>query len=371
MLLFSLYFGLLPFDNLKDISNDTITKTIGMILICILVIKFLLKRDKKVTINFFITNIIIIFLLYSFSYFIFTDANNKNYLRFCFLFLLFILSSQYNIKKLNLEKVYKYSTIILTGISILSIILNLSMKTIDRTHYYIWINMSMDANIYCASMIFPIIYLSNKIFSNDTKYKVISICMLLPIIFSIFLSGSRGGIVSIIIGLLIIFIFNFNKNKMMHKIFYAIIGILMACLLLRYLPNNISKRLSIDMVIKDKATDRFVIWDYAIKKYKSSNIIKKFLGYGFLSFSKVTGLKAVSHNLIIQTLIEGGLLMIIVFSNLFYQTIKFFMKNRNYMVLAYIITVLAMTCSLDSIVSRFFWNALMIINFSIINKEEK
>ena len=374
IILYSLYFGLLPFDNLKELSGDTITKTLGLALIAVLSIIFFVKKEKKLKINFFNIYISIIFITYSITYFIIFGISDSSYIRFCFLFLLFFLSSQLEIKEKALIKILDYSSFIISIISLSSIFLNLKLNYIDRTHYYIWNNMSVDANIYCSTLIFPILYLLNKLFDKNINHKFFSTILLIPMIASMFVSGSRGGLLAIAVGVISLMIFdNSQVSNKKIKILYLIIFIALIYLIIPYLPDNIVNRLSFSAVIKDKASDRFEIWKYAISKFSSSNLFQMIFGYGFLSFRSALNLRSVSHNLIIQTLIEGGIIMITIFLSLYIKLLKYFKEKKSYIMISYMLAVLIMSCSLDVIISRFLWNSFIIINFFInyySNKEK-
>jgi hypothetical protein len=367
-----LYFGLVPFDNLKDVSGATITKILGLVLIALLLINFLLAKRKTIKINFLNLFLLLIFIIYSFTYFVITKEYNVNYVRFCFLFVLFFLSSQYDMQEKSLDRVYFFSTLILSFIALSSIILNVGLPHIDRTHYYILGKMSVDANVYCSAMIFPALFLLNAILCNSERKKLILLLLLSPITISVLLCGSRGGIIAVVTGVIVLVFLNFRESKSVKKWIYLMALLLFVYIVIPYLPREIVNRLSLEAVISDKASYRFEIWKYAIQKYMSSGVIFQLFGRGFLSFRNVIGLNAVSHNLILQTLIEGGVLMMLLIIGLFVKLIKYLRNHQQYLMLSYIIALLAMSFSLDVIVSRFLWNAFGLVNFSIyINSKTK
>ena len=366
ILLYSLYFGLLPFDNLKELSGDTINKTLGIILIIFLIIYFLLTKKKTIMVSFFNLFIIAIFSIYSLTYFFVFKNYDANYIRFCFLFILFILSSQLKIKKEWFIKICDYSSLIIAIISIASLFLNINSTYIDRTHYYIWKNMSVDANIYCSALIFPILYVFHKLINKNTMHKYLNLTMLLCMIASVLLSGSRGGIIAIGFGFLFLLFTENNVFKTNYKkVIYICMIIFGLYILIPYLPENITNRLSLSAVVKDRASDRFEIWKIAFNKFASSDFFDMIIGNGFLSFKNALNIRSVSHNLFIQTLIEGGLLMVGLFSWFYIKTIKYFKKNNNKLIVAYILSTLLMSLSLDVIISRFLWNSFIIIAMSI------
>lgn len=362
IILYSLYFGLVPFDNIKELTGDTITKTLGLIIIAFIVIYLIIKRTKSLKLNFINTTYLIVFLIYSFTYFVLSKVDDGNYIRFCFLFLLFFLSSQLSLKKEVLGKIFNYSTVIIAIISISSILLNLSLTYLDRTHYYIWNGLSVDANIYCSTLIFPVLFSLNNVLEGKGKKKILYMLMLVPMILSIFISGSRGGLLAIGVGILFLLLFN-NKSKTYNKVIFIVILILLIYIIMPYLPSNIVNRLSLSAIAEDKASARFEIWEYAFNKFKSESVFYMIFGNGFLSFKNALGIRSVSHNLFVQTLIEGGIVMIMILVSLFVKIIKYFKNNNSAFMISFVVSLLIMSCSLDVIVSRFFWNSMIIICF--------
>lgn len=364
-ILFSLYFGLLPFDNLKNLNGNTITKIIGIILIIYMIIALLLKKQKKVKLNFVNVYISVIFTIYSFTYFVLFKGYSAYYIRFCFLFLLFILSTQLDFEKNTLKKIFDYSTLIIGIIALNSIFLNLKFSYIDRTHYYIWTNMAVDANVYCSTLIFSIMYSVDNLISKNAKCKMFYACVLISMVLSVLLSGSRGGLLAIIVGVIYIISFGSTKLKIKSQIMFITISIILVGMFLPYLPNNIANRLSLSAVVADKASDRFDIWKYAIRTFANSNPVNMIFGNGFLSFKTVTKLNVVSHNLFIQTLLEGGVLMLGIFITFYCKLLRLLKEKKMNLMIAYVISILVMSCSLDVVVSRFLWNSFMIIFFYV------
>ena len=186
--------------------------------------------------------------------------------------------------------------------------------------------------------------------------------MLVPMILSIFISGSRGGLLAIGVGILFLLLFN-NKSKTYNKVIFIVILILLIYIIMPYLPSNIVNRLSLSAIAEDKASARFEIWEYAFNKFKSESVFHMIFGNGFLSFKNVLGIRSVSHNLFVQTLIEGGIVMIMILVSLFVKIIKYFKNNNSAFMISFVVSLLIMSCSLDVIVSRFFWNSMIIICF--------
>ena len=365
VILFALYFGLSPFDNVKNLEGATVTKILGLILVTLLTVNILLKRKKAITSNFLSKTLTIIFILYSISYLALTGGTNINYFRFCFLYLLFELTLQVRVNKKTIEKVLNGATIIISILSMVTIFLNISLSYIDRANYYIWNNIAVDANIYCSLLILPILYSLSRLIRSKEKHKILYILMLAPTSISALLTGSRGGLLAIMIGILSIFIFSKENKKVYKKVILLLSILIVLFVVTPYLPSNITERLSIKSVAQDSASNRFTIWERSLELFLSSNPINMFFGHGFLTFKNIVGVGMVSHNLFLQTLIEGGILMLTVIVIMFTKIIRYF-KSKDGLMLAYTIAVIAMSCSLDVIVSRFLWNYFIIAGIFIL-----
>ena len=55
--------------------------------------------------------------------------------------------------------------------------------------------------------------------------------------------------------------------------------------------------------------------------------------------------------------------MIMILVSLFVKIIKYFKNNNSAFMISFVVSLLIMSCSLDVIVSRFFWNSMIIICF--------
>ncbi len=176
----------------------------------------------------------------------------------------------------------------------------------------------------------------------------------LLIIISVFVCLSRGGIISICIGLLFFVLLSFKKKQSHNNSFLIIILIIITGLSISWFGwNNINDRFArIDSSGGDLALGRFQYWE------DSKKIIDNFpvTGSGFGTFSDIypsfqsieeTADLQHAHNDYIELLTEGGLigffLTFCVLFTIFYKTYKSFILRKDaYSILIYIGSITGM-----------------------------
>lgn len=209
-------------------------------------------------------------------------------------------------------------------------------------------------------------YLLNT--KNRTSRFVLLIVILLVNIYAMFLTGSRGGIASLVLVFLILMLLSEKNDKLVSKqtiinCIIVLIFILVAYFLAKsYLNKDIFDRL-FDFSTYEGGSNRVDIWGNAIQIFMNNPLF----GGGWGSYWGYNGYYIVIHNTFLSILIDGG----IIGSILFFLPVLFILISS--MTQKYILPVLVLVSGLapsffiDAINKRFFWNAIIVSMILILS----
>ena len=270
----------------------------------------------------------------------------------------------YHEKELSLmENVQILLLVILVTITLFS-----NSEIADRTTIMIF-GQKSDPNYFVGFFIFPICVTLKKIIQS--KYRIFFLILLFLSIYCIFLTGSRGGLIAIMITIAAFALIYPDNFK--HKVFVLLAGcsflMFVWFVVAPFLPDNIISRLTIEDVLETGGTGRWNIWKSMLHEIKYSQD-KFLLGRGFDAMNKVfldgKWSSAVAHNQVIQLLYNQGVFGLIAFLSLtagcFFRCIR---KRKTVSVA--IIGMMALSVSLSfNQTTRTFWNlvAYAALNFS-------
>lgn len=190
-------------------------------------------------------------------------------------------------------------------------------------------------------------------------YRILGLVCFLTITVAIFLTGSRGGLLAEIGGL----IFYLLKSGKGVRIRTIIIGIVLfftfTYILQNILSSSLTQRFTLEAVINSGGTGRTTIWKNAIYTYNHSGLFRQIFGYGYGTFGKVQqlhwGRLVASHNDFIGTLIELGIIGEMLFITVWIMLIHKSVKDRNWLALSLLVVTLIGSLSLEMVVKKMLW----------------
>ena len=261
---------------------------------------------------------------------------------------------RYNEEELSLmENVQVLLLLILVSITLFS-----NAEMADRTTLMIF-GQKSDPNYFVGFFVFPICVTLKKIIQS--RFRILYGVLLCLCLYCIFMTGSRGGLLAIVVTIAAFGLIYPEKAR--NK---AII-ILAGCLFLLvawfvakpFLPNNIISRMTIENVIETGGTGRWEIWRIMLHEIKYSQN-QFLLGRGFDSMNKIfldgKWTSAVAHNQILQVLYNQGFLGLITFLTLTMGCFLRCLRKRKTVSIA-IIGMMAISVSLSfNQTTRTFWN---------------
>lgn len=271
---------------------------------------------------------------------------------------------RYNEEELSLmENVQVLLLLILVMITLFS-----NAEMADRTTLMIF-GQKSDPNYFVGFFVFPICVTLKKVIKS--RFRILYGILLCLSLYCIFQTGSRGGLLSIMVTIAAFGLI--YPEKAGNKVLILLAG----CLFLLFawfiaepfLPDNIISRMTIENVVETGGTGRWEIWHTMLREIRYSQN-KFLLGRGFDTMNKIfmdgKWTSAVAHNQILQVLYNQGILGLIAFLTLTMGCFLRCLRERKTVSIT-IIGMLALSVSLSfNQTTRTFWNlvAYAALNFS-------
>ena len=218
-----------------------------------------------------------------------------------------------------------------------------------------------DPNYYVGFFIFPLTVTMKKIYTG--KYRLVYIALALLAIYAVFSSGSRGGLLAILVTIAAFAIIYPKKRK--EKLL-VLLGMLLAVLFFwfairPFLSDTVVERMSISAVIETGGTNRTKVWASMINEMKNSSWEIVF-GRGIQQYHRMTidgkVYMAAAHNHIIQVMYDQGIIGLVAFALLVIVCIARCFKKRKCVAIA-LVGMMALSLSLSFNPSvKSFWNII-------------
>lgn len=198
--------------------------------------------------------------------------------------------------------------------------------------------------------------------SNKLYQKIIFAVALVFILFFIFLTGSRGGFLSIIVLLVSYYFLSGMYKRASAVLGTAILLIGLIYLLRSYLPGDLFERLFTVSNYTANGAGRTYIWEIVIR-----DILPKtgFFGLGpgcvSVSLTSYFGRSRGVHNTYLNMLGEFGILGLPAFLLMIASVIRRSYKRKFYVGVAMLIGICTTIFFLDAYAKKFFWNIVMLI----------
>lgn len=212
----------------------------------------------------------------------------------------------------------------------------------------------------------------NNIAKTDKRsVKLLSYTALGFNLLTIIMAGSRGALV-MFFAMAVVWVLMGNYQKK-TKVIIIIVGIIAYIVITRgfmdLMPSVIRNRLTISAVRETSGSGRFNVWNLAYDRFLSSNPLRMCFGYGFNSASQEIGYGShgghhdlMAHNFVVQTMIEGGVIGIILLIRMCFSQISDAWKRRDSMMLISLVGLFIAGLSNDMQVTR-IWGMILTLNY--------
>lgn len=218
-----------------------------------------------------------------------------------------------------------------------------------------------DPNYYVGFFIFPLTVTMKKICSS--KYRIVYAIIALVAVYSIFLSGSRGGLLAIISTIIAFAVIYPEKvkNKLLIMVCMLLSVLVLWYAIKPFLSATVINRMSVEAVVETGGTHRTDAWLSMLDTIKESKWEVFFgRGIGVLHPMIIAGKEywVVAHNHLIQVMYDQGLIGLISFVMLVGCCFFRCVRKRKCVAIA-LVGMLALSVSLSFNPSvKFFWNMI-------------
>lgn len=231
-----------------------------------------------------------------------------------------------------------------------------------------------DPNYLCGYFLFAAVEDIEYLFSSEeikVFHKIVHALEFILIIYLIIATGSRGGMLCVLVSVFSMLIHQQYKKGLSIK---RIGGLLLAgvfitvayTVVVKYSSQDMLLRFSGNAIAESNGTGRYTIWADTIQAFSDSNILRKLFGYGTGTCRDVAQLFSfrivnVTHNTYLQYLIEVGIIGLALF--LIYMFCLFVSNHRkeSFWPSAILIGICVLMCSTSLTTYKPYWNIVLYI----------
>ena len=133
-------------------------------------------------------------------------------------------------------------------------------------------------------------------------------------------------------------------------------------------PSSITERYDIAYTIDDGGSSRWYIWESVLQNYSNSTLFNQMIGTGAGTIRHHNHHNAVAHNIIIESLVEIGIVGTFILLIFYIAFFKKALKMKEYVVASSFLGYMIMTMSLSLYSYKPIWNIILLI-ILLINRE--
>lgn len=269
--------------------------------------------------------------------------------------------SEYNL----LVRIYMISGILIS----LIIIFGSSFVNVSFGRYSIVIGGAViDQNNLALGLSIPAMLAMSILFDKTERlgWKIISVICLTVALYAIFLTGSRGGLLCLVIAAIVYILIRLKNAPIFSKVLIVAAAVSLVFTFqyfLAILPGDLSVRFTLADVQKDGGALRINIWEAAFKGFADNDIIRKTFGIGYGAFpnfiTRYFFKDVAAHNDYVQILLELGIVGLTYFLLMLKNEIKLCIKRSNGLGIALILIVMVSCVSMETVFKKAFWAVLV------------
>ncbi len=225
--------------------------------------------------------------------------------------------------------------------------------------------------------ILDVVALAIVMFSKVVRQKVLKIILLVIMIYSLLLTGSRTGVICL--GFVCLCYLLSSKANLLSKIvILSLIAVVLYYIAITFMPPEITDRLlsigqSSSKGDEDGMSGRSNIWASAFQLWASISILKFLFGFGFNSFMYVVAVGFDAHNVYIKVLLELGVVGAIVLIGVIVNRFRYGRNVRSKVVYYSLLAAIALSFMT---LSWYYYSIVMILwsflyNFKYFADEQK
>ncbi|MBR0513983.1 MAG: O-antigen ligase family protein [Clostridia bacterium] len=203
-------------------------------------------------------------------------------------------------------------------------------------------------------------YIINK--NLKMPYRIISAAAFLLTVYTTFLTGSRGGLVSLAAGMLFVY-FPQLKELDIKKVLVLCVSIVLVWYSISLLPEGTSERLLGFSTYTDKydnGQSRLTLWKDMFDDFDAQWFIGHGVGSSITFFQMLKGTLQGVHNTFLLVLYEVGIIGFCFWLFPYIAMLFYNISRRNHVIAGVLIAALLSSFFLDALIVRYIWNALIL-----------
>lgn len=356
----SLIFGVLAIPFL----SGSLLKYVALVIIAAWALGRFRLKITKYDILFFMYILCMAFTLF---YTLDFDATKQRIISNIQFFILLIATGSYSYSENEIERLMKS---LVWASRITAIVLLIVGATSSGRMLLSGDMLKEDPNYLNGYFLFGTVYAFKGLMGSGIRKKVISLAELLLYVYCCLSSGSRGGMFCLFFAVAVYLIVsndnkNFFKNNL-KKIIAILLIILVVVTIIPFIPEDVISRFTFTAIKESNGTHRYEFWGWAVSIFKQSNLFHQLFGYGAGAirsiFSSNGYLAVVAHNLYVEQLMEGGIILSIIYIIMIIHLLIVSYKRKDYMSLSIICGFVMLSLSTSLYAFKPFWAIMMFVN---------
>lgn len=319
------------------------------------------KMQKTILLQLLFTLVAALSIVWSVS----TEESFSRVFSYIMLFLLLFSGCMFDYSDRDIQKI-KLSLVWSSRIT--AILVLLFGSYIEKRLYMEGI-IQEDPNYLCAYFAFGVIAALQQILSREKFFgKIWPIVELAIYLYVVVLTGSRGGLIAIMAGILMYFLYTGNRSAkgIVLKISAMVVVLLLLSVAMNYIPEELRIRFTVEDVVSGGGSGRITIWKNAWDLYINSPLWRKLVGYGTATiitcFDKYGYSRLqVAHNIFLETLVELGFAGFCIYSMTILAFVKATRKNVDKFSYAVLVCMIVLSLSVSLYTFKPYFHIMLYI----------
>ena len=228
-----------------------------------------------------------------------------------------------------------------------------------------------DPNEFCGYLILALTFFVVSAFLSSHFILIVPACIIL---YAALLTGSRGGLISLVGGAICALVFGLSKSK--HRLTALIAGAFVLVVLImnfdaimKALPQSVSQRFYTASFSSGTASFRINAWIDVLQAFLQSSILQQIIGHGFGMTMLVTFNGLVAHNAFVEMIYACGILGLCCYVGIWITSIMSCVKSSGYVELASLVAFAALLCTLSDFSMKVCWGLFLLTSIRAIAVE--
>ncbi|KGK91416.1 hypothetical protein DP73_03925 [Desulfosporosinus sp. HMP52] len=376
-ILFGLYTALIPLDEIMNISGSgTVNRYLGILVAIVILVDILIKKQAFILDQH--SMMLFLFATYALLSYFWSIDKQITFSAFLSLlslmiFYLVCINKDYS----DSQKDYLKLCCVLSGVLISLYLIGTKDLYYNRVFIRTTSGLATDPNSLSTGLAFSALFLFSNLLLVKDKLKGLAITVSLGIIlYGMMLTGSRGGLLGLVMGGTVLLILNVRFKIIPKARAFQVVmgGLVILCFILGtgILSANISGevlgRLTLSSAIETGGTGRFTIWMYSIQTALESPFWGVGFGAGPFELYLKHGIYVATHNVVLFLLLGTGVIGVVLLLSFIAANVKCSFLKKDLLTLSMMVMLIAFCGTLDYLLNKNFWNVMIYAQIGLGSK---